>query len=68
MNGEEITLLPGKTFIQMVPSSFPGSDQALSYTHADGTVENVDIGYEVPEAQIDVADESELETMGDAEG
>ena len=48
MNGEEISLLPGKTFIQMIPASM-----SFEYTNADGSVVVADLGYEVPGAAID---------------
>jgi len=50
MNGEEITLLPGKTFIQLIPTTM-----TYTYTRADGSVADVDLGYEVNEIFLDTS-------------
>lgn len=58
-NGNEITLLPGKTFIQMIPESMD-----YKYVTADGQEKIIDIGTEVVEADIDMTEDiSALDQM-----
>lgn len=59
MNGNELTLLPGKTFIQIVPQ-----DMSYTYTREDGTVATLDIGAEVDAIVVDTSgDDSEMDKM-----
>lgn len=59
MNGEEITMLPGKTFIQMIPSS-----SEFSYLRADGTEMTVDSGTEVLPPMFDPNEtEADIDNM-----
>ncbi len=48
MNGEEITLLPGKTFVQIIPTSY-----TYTYVSDDGVEHSLDVGTKVEEAKID---------------
>lgn len=58
-SGEEITLLPGKTFIQILPNTME-----YTYTRADGSVANVTIGYEVEGIYMDTEEgDAELDNM-----
>ena len=60
MNGNEITFLPGKTFIQIVPESF-----GYTYVSNDGQERKISMGTDVqPEAFEDAGDLSEMENMG----
>lgn len=59
MNGNELTLLPGKTFIQIVPQ-----DMSYTYTREDTTVVTLDVGAEVDAIVVDTSgDESEMNKM-----
>ena len=61
MNGNELTLLPGKTFIQIVPESFE-----FSYFNADGTERVTNMGTEIEIEQFDDAGNmSEMDQMED---
>lgn len=54
LNGEEITLLPGKTFIQIIPTS-----SSFTYIKADGTEMKMDFGAEVMPAIFDASESEE---------
>ena len=62
MNGEEITLKPGKTFIQVIASS-----DEFEYTEATGETHEVDVGYEVKAVDYGEMDDSELDNMATSE-
>lgn len=62
MNGEEITLKPGKTFIQVIASS-----DVFEYTEATGETHEVDVGYEVKAVDYGEMDDSELDNMATSE-
>lgn len=51
MNGEEITFLPGKTFIQIIPMS-----SSFTYVRDDGTPVTMDFGAEVAAPEYDPAE------------
>lgn len=50
MNGEEITMLPGKTFIQILPRS-----SSFTYVTNEGTSIEMDFGADVPTATFDTS-------------
>ena len=59
--GEEITLLPGKTFIQVIPNQM-----TYQYTTANGNTVVVDVGYEVKRLEIDTSENiDDLDKMED---
>jgi hypothetical protein len=60
MNGEEITLLPGKTFIQVLPTYMD-----FNYVRSDGVAITMGFGSDVPEPQIDdsLTSEEEMDMM-----
>lgn len=59
MNGEEITLLPGKTFIQVIPTS-----ASFTYIKDDGTEMTMDFGAEVVTATFDQSEtDAEMDKM-----
>jgi hypothetical protein len=60
MNGEEISLMPGKTFIQILPTYMD-----FSYIRSDGVEITMDFGSDVPEPQIDpsLANTDEMDMM-----
>lgn len=62
MNGEEITLKPGKTFIQVIASS-----DVFEYTEANGDSHEVDVGYEVKAIDYGDVDDAELDNMAEGE-
>lgn len=57
LGGNELTLLPGKTYIQIVPLS-----QSFTYTKADGEVVTADIGMSVPIVTVE-ADTAEIDNV-----
>lgn len=60
-SGEEITLLPGKTFIQVIPT-----DMQYKYIRADGSEVVVDVGMEVRKIEMDTSAGSEdIDKMDD---
>ncbi len=62
LNGEEITLKPGKTFIQLIASS-----DVYTITDANGKETEIDIGYEVKAVDYGDIDASELDNMATSE-
>ena len=58
MNGEEITLLPGKTFIQVIPTS-----SSFTYVREDGQEITMDNGTKVEAAEIVESNIEELNKM-----
>lgn len=62
MNGEEITLKPGKTFIQLISTA-----DTFTYTEGTGDEHEVDVGYEVKEIDYGEVDSTELDNMADTE-
>lgn len=68
-SGEEIVMLPGKTFIQVIPES-----NTFTYVKDDGTEVSVDVGTEVQEATFDPTtagtdqiDEMEMGELGEGD-
>ncbi len=61
INGNEITMLPGKTFIQILPTYMD-----FTYVTKDGVENLMNIGSDVPEAKIDdFGNEAEMQGLGD---
>jgi len=61
MNGNELTFLPGKTFVQIVPEYQKG----MTYVSADGAAHDFDMGTDIQAPLLDdPGDVSEMEKMG----
>ncbi|MCL1964661.1 MAG: DUF3048 domain-containing protein [Firmicutes bacterium] len=61
VNGNELTFLPGKTFIQIVPEYQKG----MAYVSADGAVHDFNMGTDIQAPQLDeLGDLSDMEKMG----
>lgn len=58
MNGEEITMLPGKTFIQIIPNNM-----SFTYVRADGTEITMESGSTTPEVKLEDDGAADLDKM-----